>query len=91
MNVGLDSFGAGDFTVDGNIEVNDSAAFRLMVHSDSLANHRDQYDGDRFGINPTMTFAVNSETEIGLSFEYLDHERYIDRGIPTSVLFNKEN
>ena len=86
MNVGLDSFGAGDFAVDGNIEVNDSAAFRLMVHSDSLANHRDQYDGDRFGINPTMTFAVNSETEIGLSFEYLDHERYIDRGIPTSII-----
>ena len=86
MNVGFDSFGAGDFAVDGNIEVNDSAAFRLMVHSDSLANHRDQYDGDRFGINPTMTFAVNSETEIGLSFEYLDHERYIDRGIPTSKI-----
>ena len=86
MNVGFDSFGAGDFAVDGNIEVNDSAAFRLMVHSDSLANHRDQYDGDRFGINPTMTFAVNSETEIGLSLEYLDHERYIDRGIPTSII-----
>ena len=86
MNVGFDSFGAGDFAIDGNIEVNDSAAFRLMVHSDSLANHRDQYDGDRFGINPTMTFAVNSETEIGLSFEYLDHERYIDRGIPTSII-----
>ena len=86
MNVGFDSFGAGDFAVDGNIEVNDSVAFRLMVHSDSLANHRDQYDGDRFGINPTMTFAVNSETEIGLSFEYLDHERYIDRGIPTSII-----
>ena len=51
-----------------------------MVHSDSLANHRDHYDGERFGINPTMTFAVNSDTEIGLSFEYLDHERYIDRG-----------
>ena len=86
MNVGFDSFGAGDFAVDGNIEVNDSAAFRLMVHSDSLANHRDQYDGDRFGINPTMTFAVNSETEIGLSFEYLDHERYIETGIPTSII-----
>ena len=86
MNVGFDSFGAGDFAVDGNIEVNDSVAFRLMVHSDSLANHRDQYDGDRFGINPTMTFAVNSQTEIGLSFEYLDHERYIDRGIPTSII-----
>ena len=84
LNVGLDSFGAGDFAVDGNLEVNDSVAFRLNAHSDSLANHRDQYDGQRFGINPTMTFAVDSATMMGLSFEYLDHERYIDRGIPTS-------
>ena len=84
LNVGLDSFGAGDFAVDGNLEVNDSVAFRLNAHSDSLANHRDQYDGQRFGINPTMTFAVDAATIIDLSFEYLDHERYIDRGIPTA-------
>ena len=84
LNVGLDSFGAGDFAVDGNLEVNDSVAFRLNAHSDSLANHRDQYDGQRFGINPTMTFAVDSVTMMDLSFEYLDHERYIDRGIPTA-------
>ena len=83
LNVGLDSFGAGDFAIDGNLEVNDSVAFRLNAHSDSLANHRDQYDGQRFGINPTMTFAVDSATMMDLSFEYLDHERYIDRGIPT--------
>ena len=84
LNVGLDSFGAGDFAIDGNLEVNDSVAFRLNAHSDSLANHRDQYDGQRFGINPTMTFVVDSATMMDLSFEYLDHERYIDRGIPTA-------
>ena len=84
MNVGADSFGAGDFAVDGNLQINDSVAFRLNAHSDSLANHRDQYDGERFGINPTMTIAVDAATMIGLSFEYLDHERYIDRGIPTA-------
>ena len=84
LNVGLDSFGAGDFAFDGNLEVNDSVAFRINAHSDSLANHRDQYDGQRFGINPTMTFAVDSATMMDLSFEYLDHERYIDRGIPTA-------
>ena len=84
LNVGLDSFGAGDFAIDGNLEVNDSVAFRLNAHSDSLANHRDQYDGQRFGINPTTTFAVDSATMMDLSFEYLDHERYIDRGIPTA-------
>ena len=83
LNIGHDSFGASDLAIDGNIQVNDSVAFRLNTHSDSLANHRDQYDGKRFGINPTMTFAIDPETTINLSYEYLDHERYIDRGIPT--------
>ena len=83
LNIGLDSFGASDLAIDGNLEVNDTIAFRLNTHSDSLANHRDQYDGKRFGINPTMTFAIDPETIINLSYEYLDHERYIDRGIPT--------
>ena len=59
LNVGLDSFGAGDFAVDGNLEVNDSAAFRLNAHSDSLANHRDQYDGQRFGIMHFKALQVN--------------------------------
>ena len=31
-----------------------------------------------------MTFAVDSATMMDLSFEYFDHERYIDRGIPTA-------
>ena len=31
-----------------------------------------------------MTFVVDSVTMMDLSFEYLDHERYIDRGIPTA-------
>ena len=83
LNIGYDSFGASDFAIDGNLEVNDTVAFRLNAHSDSLANHRDQYDGKRFGINPTMTFAIDTTTMINLSYEYLDHERYIDRGIPT--------
>ena len=83
FNIGYDSFGASDFAIDGNLEVNDSVAFRLNTHSDSLANHRDQYDGKRFGINPTMTFSIDPATTINLSYEYLDHERYIDRGIPT--------
>ena len=46
LNIGADTFGSGDFAVDGNLQINDSVAFRLNAHSDTLANHRDQYDGD---------------------------------------------
>tara|TARA_B000000475_G_scaffold212346_1_gene174375 strand:- start:90 stop:1586 length:1497 start_codon:yes stop_codon:yes gene_type:complete len=54
-----------------------------MIHSDALENHRDFYDGDRLGINPTMKIKVSDRTTIDLSYEHADHERYIDRGIPT--------
>ena len=83
VDVGYDSLGSGDFTVDGNMQLSDTVALRLMAHSDTLSNHRDHYDGDRFGINPSFTFALNEATELNISFEYLDHERFIDRGIPT--------
>ena len=84
LNLGYDSFTANDLAVDTNMQLNDTVAMRLMLHSDTLANHRDLYDGTRSGINPTFTFTLNEATELNISLEYLDHERFIDRGIPTT-------
>ena len=82
-DVGVDSFGAGDIALDTNFQYGDNAAIRINFHSDSLANHRDHYDGNRVGFNPTMTLEVSPDTTVFLSYEYADHERFIDRGIPT--------
>jgi catecholate siderophore receptor len=84
VDIGVDSFGATDLAADVNTNLSDSVAFRLNVHSDSLENHRDFYNGDRFGINPTVSIALDSDTDLDLSYEYIDHERFIDRGIPTA-------
>ena len=83
LDTGIDSFGGGDVSMDGNMIVNDNVAFRLNVHVDSLANHRDMFSGDRVGVNPTMKIQVDPATTIDLSYEYADHERFVDRGIPT--------
>jgi catecholate siderophore receptor len=84
VDIGVDSFGATDLAADVNTNLSDSVAFRLNVHSDSLENHRDFYNGDRFGINPTVSIALDADTDLDLSYEYIDHERFIDRGIPTA-------
>ena len=84
LDTGADSFGGADVALDGNIEVSDNIAFRLNFHADSLANHRKIYHGDRVGVNPTLKIQANSATTIDLSYEYADHERFIDRGIPTA-------
>ena len=49
-----------------------------------MENHRDFYDGDRVGLNPTLRVALSDNTTLDLSYEYADHERMIDRGIPTA-------
>ena len=84
IDFGADSFGAADLAVDANFATSDSTAVRLNLHTDSLANHRDFFEGERYGINPTVKIQVNDETTIDLSYEYADHERFIDRGIPTA-------
>ena len=83
VDFGLDSFGANDLVLDYNVQNGKNSALRFMMHSDSLDNHRDYYDGDRLGINPTLKVKINSRTTLDISYEHADHERYIDRGIPT--------
>ena len=82
-DVGIDSFGAADIALDTNFQLENGAALRINLHSESLANDRDHYDGNRVGFNPTMTLKLSPETTVFLSYEYADHERFIDRGIPT--------
>ena len=84
VNALFNSFGAMDLAADVNVDMSDTVAFRLNAHSDSLENHRDFYDGDRLGINPTLKVQLSADTTLDLSYEYVDHERFIDRGIPTA-------
>jgi catecholate siderophore receptor len=83
FDFGADSFGATDLAVDANFTTSDTTAVRLNLHTDQLANHRDFYEGERYGINPTFKI-VAGDTIVDLSYEYADHERFIDRGIPTA-------
>lgn len=80
--LGLDTFGAYDAQFDANIGINDSSAFRINAFYEHLENHRDFFDGERFGINPTFKFLLSEKTTLDVSYEFMDHERFIDRGIP---------
>ena len=59
VDFGVDDFGANDIALDYNTSSGADSAFRLMIHSDALESHRDFYDGDRLGINPTMKIKVS--------------------------------
>ena len=83
IDIGADSFSAYDVAADYNIATSKKAALRINAHYDALENHRDFYDGERIGFNPTLKIALSPKTTLDLSYEYADHERFIDRGIPT--------
>ncbi len=78
-----DTYGEFDVQIDGNFSVSENSAFRINAFYEGLNNHRDFYDGDRFGVNPTARFELGLNTTLDLSYEYIDHDRSIDRGIPT--------
>lgn len=83
FDIGVDSFGAFDLAADYNVQTSDNSALRINIHSDSLKNHRDFYDGNRVGFNPTFKMQFSPETTLDVSYEHANHERFIDRGIPT--------
>ena len=80
---GIDSFGAANFNFDGNFITGEDEAFRLNAFYEALDNHRDNFSGDRFAFNPTYSKQINDDTSILLSYEYVDDDRVVDRGIPS--------
>ena len=80
-----DTYGEFDVQIDANFSAGENSAFRLNAFYEGLNNHRDFYDGERFGVNPTAKFELGLNTTIDLSYEYIDHDRAIDRGIPTGL------
>ena len=86
VKAAVDTFGAYGVEVDANFDVDDVMAFRVNAMVESLDNHRDFYDGDRFAINPTARIEFSPATLLDISYEYINNERFIDRGIPVNDL-----
>ena len=83
LNLGLNTFGGTDLAIDSNHILGINSGLRINLHTDQLENHRDHFFGNRMGINPSLTLIIGSELTMNLSYEYINHERFIDRGIPT--------
>ena len=81
----VDTFGEINSQLDKNMQLNDNTALRVNIFGENLENHRDFYYGDGFGINPTLKYDLGDGSTLDISYEYLDQERFIDRGIPTGA------
>ena len=80
----VNSFGAHDFSADVNQPLSDTVAFRVNAAYENLDNHRDFYDGERFAVNPYIAAKLGDDWNVGLSYEYINDDRALDRGVPSS-------
>ncbi len=91
FNVSLDTFNAYSVSVDTNTELTDDIGFRFNAYHHGLENHRDDFDGDGYAINPTLMFRLSDSTSATLSWEYVEDDRVVDRGVPSRVITNGPN
>ena len=85
LNGSGDTFGAYQFMLDGNTAIGDRAAIRLNALAEGFENHRDFFDGDRYAFNPTIAASLSNNTRVQFSYEYVNDERVVDRGIPSTT------
>jgi catecholate siderophore receptor len=70
-------------SLDSGQAVNDNVAARLNMFYEASNTFRQYADLERYGFNPTMTFAPNDTTKVKVSYEYYHDNRTADRGNPS--------
>ena len=91
VNASVDSFSAYNVSFDTNTDLGDSLGFRLNGYYQGLDNHRDFYDGTSFALNPTFKVVLGEDTSATFSWEYVDDDRVVDRGVPSVVVAGGPN
>lgn len=81
----VDTFGAFALTSDVNAALGDSAGLRINTMYEEFDNHRDAFGGNRIAINPTIGAALGEKTRLLFSYEFIDDDRIVDRGIPSTT------
>lgn len=71
-------------TFDIGEAVGESAAIRLTGLFEDSASFRDGVTLQRWGLNPTASFLLGSETLLTFGYEHFEDERTADRGIPST-------
>lgn len=83
VTVGTDELYRGTFDLNQEIPGIKGSAFRLngLLHSQDVAD-RDGVEQERWGIAPTLSFGLGTDTRVTLSYMHLDQDNTPDYGIP---------
>src|SRR4051812_4225211 len=70
-------------TVDLGNKLGESGAWRLNAMAENSDSFRNGFNLERYGINPTATVLLGSQTVLTAGFEHLSDYRTADRGFPS--------
>ena len=83
FDVGSDNFGGFRGTADIDQPLTGSIGLRVNALFENADSFRRNVDLERYGINPTIGFALGAESRIDLAYEYFHDRRTTDRGLPS--------
>jgi catecholate siderophore receptor len=76
-------------TADINRVINDDVAVRLNVMGhDAHVAGRNEVNGNRWGVAPSITFGMRSNTKVNLSYYHMESDELPDTGIPFNNPFS---
>ena len=83
VDMGTTTFGGVRTTGDIDQKLTDTIGLRVNGLYEKVESFRRQVELERYGIAPTIGFAVGPESRIDLSYEYFHDRRTTDRGVPS--------
>jgi catecholate siderophore receptor len=86
LDLGLDTFGGYSGIVDSNFDTGERTAVRLLGYYEQHENHRDFFEGESWALNPTLTVQFSPDTTGTFSYEYIEDDRVVDRGVPSQFV-----
>lgn len=82
-DVAADTFGGWRIGADAGTSVGRGVTARLTGFYEDGANHRQFFDVQRWGINPTLGFGLGDRGDLIIGYEHVDDNRLADRGVPS--------
>ncbi len=70
-------------TADIGGALDESIAVRLNSVYENSDSYRDFVNVERYGINPTASFAISGGTQLRIGYEHFSDDRTLDRGVPS--------
>lgn len=82
LNTNYGSFQSLRGTLDWNIKLADSVAFRINGMGETTDRYRDQKESNQYGVNPALNWRIDDRSFLNVNLEYLTNDYQPDSGIP---------